>query len=63
MLELDLLLQKYVNTHYSEASNHEKLLFTELLKNEDQDLFQWFLKSKNAPIKYQNIVNTVLHVI
>ena len=41
--ELDLLLQRYLETHYLLADAQEKALFIELLALEDDELFKVLL--------------------
>ena len=38
MLELDILLSRFVETHYEKLSDQDKLRFDVLLECEDQDL-------------------------
>jgi antitoxin CptB len=46
MLELDLILEAYLEKRYPTASGQEQALFQRLLKEADQDLFDWLLKQK-----------------
>lgn len=62
MLELDLILAPYVEYVYLNAPQPDKKAFHELLKCEDQDLFNWFIKSKLADVEHQNMVEKVLVV-
>ncbi len=41
MLELDLFLNRFLETAYSDLSDKEKKLFNQLLACTDQDLFEW----------------------
>lgn len=43
MLELDLLLTKFFDQHYTNLSEKEKKLFQQLLEYGDQKLFSWLL--------------------
>lgn len=43
MLELDLLLQPFVEHIYATIAPHDQLLYQQLLECEDQDLFAWLL--------------------
>ena len=43
MLELDLLLNQFVNTQYVELNNQQKNVFDQLLDYPDQLLFDLFL--------------------
>lgn len=46
MLELDLILEAYLEKRYPTASPSEQAIFVRLLKEADQDLFDWLLKKK-----------------
>jgi antitoxin CptB len=46
MLELDELLGRFLENHYSTASAAEQALFKELLTHNDQDLFTWLMGHK-----------------
>lgn len=48
MLELDLVLQPYVESAYDVSSDRHKVLFCKLLEEADQDLFVW-LTSREVP--------------
>ncbi len=57
MLELDLILQPFVEEHYDQLSEEDKLRFHALLELEDQQLFNWFLnKEKPLEADMQRIV-------
>jgi antitoxin CptB len=60
MLELDLILQPFVEDHYDRLSEEDKLRFHALLELEDQQLFNWFLK-KEKPLQgdMQRIVTII----
>lgn len=62
MLELDLILSLYIENAYLKAPQEEKEAFNTLLKCEDQDLLNWFMKSKLADIENQEIINKILMV-
>ena len=44
MLELDLILQPFVENTYDSISEHDQLRFEALLEREDQQLFVWLMK-------------------
>ena len=44
MLELDLILQPFVEYTYDSLSEHDQLRFEALLEREDQQLFVWLMK-------------------
>jgi len=43
MLELDLMLSPFVENHYDHLSEEDKKLFQQLLEEQDQDMFNWFI--------------------
>ena len=50
--ELDLLLQRYLATHYLLADDQEKALFIELLALEDDELFKVLLGESTLKFPY-----------
>lgn len=44
MLELDLVLEPFVNARYELLSESDRLCFQQLMLCEDQDLFAWFMQ-------------------
>lgn len=59
MLELDVLLERFVDNKYRGLSESDKSLFDELLSENDQDLFMWFT-AKAAPLdKYGKLVEQI----
>jgi len=44
MLELDVILERYVKYRYISAPNQEQQQFVDLLEANDQDLFTWLVK-------------------
>jgi antitoxin CptB len=47
MLELDLILQPFVENIYPTLSVDDQTLYEKLLEEQDQDLFAWFLKRQD----------------
>lgn len=43
MLELDVLLQPFVESQYQDLNDQDKLDFIRLLTCEDPELFAWFM--------------------
>lgn len=43
MLELDLLLEKFLKEAYDDLSEHDKNLFVQLLNYSDPELFAWLI--------------------
>ncbi len=44
MLELDVLLSNFFETHYAQLPVEKREVFKKLLQYPDQELFHWFLK-------------------
>ena len=51
MLELDLVLEPFVNKRYSELSDSDRLIFQRLMLCEDQELFSWLLQREEPEDK------------
>jgi antitoxin CptB len=47
MLELDLILQPFIENVYRDLGDVEQQMFDMLLEEQDQDLFNWFLKRQD----------------
>ena len=47
MLELDLILQPFIENVYKNLDDVDQQLFDLLLEEQDQDLFNWFLKKQD----------------
>lgn len=60
MLELDLVLEPFVLHSYPTLSEAEQERFQALLTCEDQDLFAWFMRSREADDEHKEIVAKVL---
>ena len=54
MLELDLILEPFLDNIYSSLEVDDKLRYQQLLTCEDQDLFNWFL-NKTIPEDEDNL--------
>lgn len=49
MLELDVLLQPFIEAHYENLSVQQKSAFIRLLECEDPELFAWFMGHEVCP--------------
>lgn len=49
MLELDLLLVPFVDKCVAKLSAEDQVLYQQMLREEDQDLFKWLLLREPAP--------------
>lgn len=47
MLELDLILQPFVEQAFPSLDESDQRLYEQLLEEQDQDLFTWFLHRKD----------------
>ena len=43
MLELDYMLERFVNTHFEQLTDDEKIQFAQLLQNDDPTLYDWLV--------------------
>lgn len=62
MLELDILLGRYLQAGYLKASPEERQAFQALLGCEDQSLYHWLCARQVAPSEHQMIVAKILQV-
>lgn len=63
MLELDLILVPFAESVLPGLPSNLQGAYAELLKEEDQDLFQWLVKRKPAPRpELQQAVDMVLEL-
>lgn len=61
MLELDLLLEPFVNERYQTLDDANRARFQQLMLCEDQDLFTWFLgRMQPEDEDIANIVKQIL---
>ncbi|MFT4823829.1 MAG: antitoxin CptB [Halioglobus sp.] len=44
MLELDLLLEPFVEECFTDLSEADQLIFARFMKSEDQDMFGWLMR-------------------
>ena len=59
MLELDLLFQPYAKEVYPQLSSLQQNAFEELLKLEDQLLFDWFMDKKKPESAFITLVSEI----
>ena len=61
MLELDLVLEPFVQARYASLSDADRERFQQLMLCEDQDLFAWFLqRQKPEDPEHAAIVQQIL---
>lgn len=56
MLEVDLMVKRYLAEDYAEASESEQACFEALLTQNDQSLFDWFTGKSAPEKKYVSLV-------
>lgn len=62
MLELDLLLNDFLNTQYETLSSNEQTVFEKLLDYPDQVLFEYFMgKMKPVDKDVAHVVERIRH--
>ena len=49
MLELDVLLQPFIEAQYQDMHDEDKQTFIRLLECEDPELFAWFMGHEQCP--------------
>ncbi len=59
MLELDYILEDYLEQHYPADTAELKAAFEALLQEQDPDLQAWLLQGQPAPSRYQAILRSL----
>ncbi len=61
MLELDLLLVPFATEVFESLSGQDQMLYSDLLEEEDQDLFSWLMQRSvpNDP-RFEPIIRQIL---
>ena len=62
MLELDLILQPFIDKVFATLSLEMQNLYWQFLEEEDQDLWRWLLKIEQAPEVYHELINYVRNI-
>ena len=61
MLELDLLLVPFATEVFESLSRQDQLLYSDLLEEEDQDIFNWLmLRSEPSEARFESIIRQIL---
>ena len=61
MLELDLLLVPFAREVFDSLSHSDQMLYSELLEEEDQDLFTWLMqRSVPNDLRFEPIIRQIL---
>ena len=57
MLELDILLERFLNQHFAQLTDQEKEVFIQLLNQSDATLYQWIFNQPDVvPAPYREII-------
>lgn len=59
MLELDLLLEHYLDHDYDNLTMAEQQLFIDLLGEADQDLFSWLFADAKPTVPFEPICEKI----
>lgn len=62
MKELDLFFIMFVDHAYDALTPEEKITYSNLLNEEDQDLWRWLLKLDQPAFKYDYLINEIQKV-
>ncbi len=57
MLEVDIILMRYVEQRYEQASEEEQACFERLLQENDQRLFDWLMGKAEPDPVFQTLVS------
>ncbi|MGY8786056.1 MAG: FAD assembly factor SdhE [Pseudomonadales bacterium] len=61
MLELDLLLVPFAREVFESLSHPDQMLYSELLEEEDQDLFTWLMqRTPPEDPRFESIIRQIL---
>ena len=58
--ELDLILIPFVEDCFADLNQEDKIIFFDLLNNEDIDLIDWLINQKNPPERFLKIIDLVI---
>ena len=57
---MDLLLQKFVEIHFTSLSGEEQQAFLELLDETDMDIMDWIMERKEPPARaFKSLINKI----
>lgn len=59
MLELDILLERFLNKHFENLTESEKKLFIQLLEQPDPTLYAWLMGYETPDLIYQDIIKKI----
>lgn len=59
MLELDLIFQPFIEEKFDSLELQQSQLYWNLLEEEDQSLWRWFLGIESSPEQYQELIQLI----
>lgn len=59
LLELDLLLTRFLDQRYMELTTDQQQAFQRLLERPDQSLFAWLQGQESSPDEFRNIITII----
>jgi antitoxin CptB len=59
MLELDVLLNRYLDERYTTLNENQRLAFQELLTIEDPELYAFIMGQKPIPREHQETIDAI----
>ena len=59
MLELDLIMERYLLTHYANASREEQAQFIDLLEMQDPELYPLVTGASSPPADLQPLIDKI----
>ncbi|MGH8273530.1 MAG: succinate dehydrogenase assembly factor 2 [Gammaproteobacteria bacterium] len=57
--ELDMLLERYLDTRYARASASERKAFAELLDRSDPDISDWIMGRAAPPAELSDVIHAL----
>lgn len=61
MLEVDLILMRYLERAYAKASDVEQACFERLLQESDQQLFDWLMGKAEPDLSFQALIEKMVN--
>lgn len=63
MLELDIVLGRFLDRQYDQLSLDQQMLFVQLLKCSDQTLYQWLIQGAMPPPYFTSLIAQIREVM
>jgi len=58
--EMDILLGNFINKYIELFNENELNIFDSILDCDDDDIYQWMIRKKDVPTRYENRVFSLL---